>query len=68
MIVATGISVASTSLFPGAEAGAFDVRTAAIFAVLLFGTIVWERILKKRFEPILLILFAAALGIGLFGI
>ena len=69
MIVATGASVMLTCLFPNAIASwEFDGRSALVVAVLLAAMAVWQKILKKKFSPILLIVFAAVLGILLFGI
>ena len=71
MIAATGVAIAlkcivvSAGPFPKL---ALDARQIAIGALLVSGSLVWCRALKRRFSPILLILFSALCGIALYGL
>lgn len=65
MILATGMCVALENLWPK---GSFEPRSALIFALLLGAMALWERVARRDFSPILLILLSAALGVAFFGV
>jgi len=69
LILATAATMALT-VFLGFEklgsAVTFDWRTFVIFAVVIAVPIVYKKLSKKEFSPILLILISAAFGIILF--
>ena len=46
----------------------FDWRTLVVFAVVIAIPIIWKRINKKEFSPILLVVISGVLGMLLFGI
>lgn len=69
MIAATGLNVATTCLIPQFPAlASFDVTGALLTVCLLVGMAIWKYVLKKKFSPILLIVFSAALGVAFYGI
>ena len=69
LIVGTGVSVSVTCLFPGmTENWTMDWRSGLIGVILLAGMYVWQKLLKRKFSAIQLILFAAVLGVLVFGI
>ena len=71
MIAATGLCAAWRCLAPNAGtglAGAPDARQLLIALALVAAVAVWTKLLKRRFSPILLILFSAACGIAVYGI
>ena len=71
MITATGLCIALRCLIPGLFGGEGltpDLRQAAIAAILCGAVYLWSKVLKRRFSPILLILFSAACGLAIYGI
>ena len=71
MITATGACIALRCLLAlaGGSAGiAPDWRQLAIGAVLIAALWIWVKLLKRRFSPILLILFSAACGMAVYGL
>ena len=57
-----GIDTVHTSNF------SFDLRTLVVLAVVIAIPIIWERIKKKEFSSILLVIISGVVGILLFGI
>ena len=70
MITATGLCVLVRTLVtdPMTAAARVDLKQLFIGTLLLAGTLLYTRALKRRFSPILLILFAAACGLAFYGV
>lgn len=69
MIAATGVAVTLQSLFSWTSGRlALDERALGIAAILLAGMVVWQRVLKKNFSAILLIVAAAVCGMAVYGV
>ena len=71
LITATGLSVTLKCLIlnlPALREAAPDAGQWLIAALLLLGIFVYCRLLKRKFAPILLILYAAACGVCVYGI
>lgn len=70
MIAATGLCVLLRCLLPGIASGGFapDLRQLAVAALLGGAMLVWKKLLKKQFSPILLILFSALCGMAVYGL
>lgn len=67
MITATGLCVALRCLGLSALPPQIDIRQLAVALALAALTLVWHRLLKRPFSPILLILCAAILGAAVYG-
>ena len=70
LITATGISIALKCLFanlPDLEKAAPDAGQWIVALLLLAGLFVYCRLMKRKFSPILLILYAAGCGIAVYG-
>ena len=70
LITATGISISLKCLFinlPGFVNAAPDMHQCFVALMLAAGIFVYCRILKRKFSPILLILYAAVCGITIYG-
>lgn len=72
MILAVGLWTALRCLLPGLGDGgaplSLDVRQIAIAAALGGATLLWRKVLKRDFSPILLILLSAACGVAVYGL
>lgn len=71
LITATGVSIALKCLFvnlPDSGRAVPDPGQWLIALLLAAGVLVYCRILKKKFSPILLILYAAGCGIAVYGV
>ena len=72
-VVALIIATATTMMLGalagyGRADGAFDIKALIILAVLTAISLVFKKIKKKTFSPVLLILISGAMGILLYGI
>lgn len=69
MIAATGLWawVKCVLANPGASKIEIDWRQALIAALVCAAAFAWMKLLKRRFSPILLILFSAVCGIAVYG-
>ena len=68
VILATGLWMTAKNLLPALTGEAFDIRAVIIAAVLAAILFVPQYTVKKRISPILLILIAAGMGIGMYGV
>jgi len=72
MILAVGLWTALRCLLSGLGDGgaplSLDVRQIAIAAALGGATLLWRKVLKRDFSPILLILLSAACGVAVYGL
>ena len=71
MITAAGLWAALRCVFVNLEKGSdihLDCRQILIAALVISGAFLWRKVLKRRFSPILMILFSAACGIAVYGI
>lgn len=72
MILAVGLWTALRCLLPALGDGGGplspDVRQIVIAAALGGATLLWRKVLKRDFSPILLILFSAACGVAVYGL
>ncbi|MBR2614234.1 MAG: chromate transporter [Clostridia bacterium] len=67
LILATGISIAFNVLFPAVSGKlTFNYLSLIIAGIIIVVKILVEKLLKKRFSPILLIILSAVLGIIFF--
>ncbi len=68
IILATGIYMVISHIFPAERENGIDMATVvitAVLAVVIFGT---KKIIGKSFSPILLIAISAFLGVTVYGI
>ena len=71
MITATGLWAAVRCVAAGwiaNPAQGLDIRRIILATLVCFGAYIWQKALKKRFSPILLILYSAACGLVVYGI
>lgn len=67
MIAAAGLCAAARCVFTDSGI-APDMRQLGIAAALCAASLAWQKLLKRPFSPILLILFSAACGIAVYGV
>jgi chromate transporter len=68
IVLATGLYMVFKNCFGTAAALSFDWRAAVITVLLAGAMLAWPRIRKNKLSPILLIVFAAAAGMVVYGI
>lgn len=68
IVLATGIFMTAGSCFTGTRAAGANVQAIIIFALLVAARIGYQRIKGKKPSPIMLIVLAAVLGIGIYGL
>ena len=71
LIVGTGITIFATVVFGVAKVGdqfTFEWKALTIFGLITISYFAYKRIIKKNISPIILIIFAAALGMLFYGV
>ncbi len=71
MIAATGLLAALRCVIANFGQGAgqrLDFRQVLIAAMVCCAALLWTKLLKRRFSPIMLILFSAACGLAVYGV
>ncbi len=71
VIIATGITMLLSTLFDFTAIGStfsVDIPSIIIFAVIVIVAIIFKRVVKKKISPIILILIAAGLGMGIYSL
>ena len=68
IVFATGIHMVINNLFPAAAETFFDLQSLCITCILLAAVLLYKKVKRKNFPPILFIALSAAVGIAVYAL